>query len=81
MLRQLMEQYADQRASYIAAVFAFQDDRERAFNWLQRAIEERQRGLAMRTDPLFDRLRDDPRWPLVLEAFGVSDEQLALIEF
>ena len=76
-LAELTEDYADQRATYIAAVYAYRGDNDDAFRWLQRAIDERQRTLAMRTEPLFDNLRDDPRWQRVLEQLGLSDQQVA----
>jgi adenylate cyclase len=76
-LAELSENYADQRAVYIAAIHAYRGEKDDAFQWLQRAIDERQRTLAMRTEPLFDNLRDDPRWQRVLEQFGLSDQQVA----
>jgi TolB-like protein/Tfp pilus assembly protein PilF len=79
-LATLTEQYADQRAVYIAAVHARRGQRDEAFRWLQRAIDERQRTLAMRTEPLFANLHDDPRWPRILEQLGLSDQQLSDIE-
>lgn len=79
-LGKLIEDYADQRAVYIAAIHAYQGEKSDAFQWLQRAIDERQRILAMRTEPLFDNLRDDPRWQRVLEQLGLSDQQVAGIE-
>ena len=79
-LEALTEEYADQRAAHIAAVFAYRGEKDEAFRWLQRAIDERQRNLAVRTEPLFDNLRNDPRWQRVLEQLGLSDRQVADIE-
>ena len=53
---------------------------DRAALRLQRAIDERQRTLAMRTEPLYENLRDDTRWQRVLEQLGLSDRQVAGIE-
>jgi hypothetical protein len=36
--------------------------------------------LAMRTEPLFEKLHDDPRWQRILEQLGISDQQVADIE-
>jgi TolB-like protein/Tfp pilus assembly protein PilF len=76
----LIEKYADQRAVYIAAVHAYWGQKDEAFGWLQRAIDERQRTLAMRTEPLYENLRADPRWQRVLEQLGLSDPQVVGIE-
>jgi tetratricopeptide (TPR) repeat protein len=79
-LATLIDEYAEQRATYVAAVYAYRQETDAAFHWLQRAIEEQQRILAMRTEPLFDNVRDDPRWQRVLEQLGLSDQQVASIE-
>jgi TolB-like protein/Tfp pilus assembly protein PilF len=79
-LTKLIEEYGDQRAAYIAAIYAYRGEKDDAFVWLQRAIDERQRTLAMRTEPLYENLRDDTRWQRVLEQLGLSDRQVAGIE-
>ena len=79
-LAALVEEYADQRAAYIAAIHSYRGEPDEAFGWLQRAVDERQRVLAVRTEPLYDNLRDDPRWQRVLERLGLSDQQVAGIE-
>ena len=76
----LTDEYADERAAYIAAIHAHRGNTDDAFAWLQRAIDERQRTLAMRTDPLFENLHDDARWQRVLEQLGLSEQQVAGIE-
>ena len=76
----LTEDYADQRAVYIAAIHSYRGQTDEAFRWLQRVIDERQRTLAMRTEPLFEKLHDDPRWQRILEQLGLSDQQVAGIE-
>jgi serine/threonine-protein kinase len=79
-LKTLIDEFAGQRAAYIAAIHAYRGEKDTAFQWLQRAVDERQRTLAMRTEPLYDNLRDDPRWQRVLEQVGLSDQQVAGIE-
>jgi TolB-like protein/Tfp pilus assembly protein PilF len=79
-LAALTEGYDGQRAAYIAALHAYRGEIEEAFGFLQRAIDERQRTLAMRTEPLYENLRGDPRWQRVLEQLGLSDQQVADIE-
>ena len=48
---------------YIALISAETGDREQAFEWLNRACEERSAGLAhLKTEPRFASLRSDPRF-------------------
>jgi TolB-like protein/Tfp pilus assembly protein PilF len=79
-LSSLTADFATMRAAYIAAVHAYRGETDEAFRWLQRAIDERQRVLSMRTEPLFESLRDDPRWLRILEQLGLSDAQVAGID-
>lgn len=79
-LSSLITDFATQRAAYIAAIYAYRGENDEAFQWLQRAIDERQRVLSMRTEPLFQSLHDDPRWVRILEHLGLSDAQVAGID-
>jgi TolB-like protein/Tfp pilus assembly protein PilF len=79
-LSSLTADFATMRAAYIAAIHAYRGETDEAFRWLQRAIDERQRVLSMRTEPLFESLRDDPRWLRILEQLGLSDAQVAGID-
>jgi adenylate cyclase len=76
-LSSLISEFATQRATYIAAIYAYRGETDEAFQWLQRAIDERQRVLSMRTEPIFESLHDDPRWMRILEQLGLSDAQVA----
>jgi tetratricopeptide (TPR) repeat protein len=50
-------------AYQIAQNFAWRDDPDRAFLWLERAYVQRDSGLgAVRVDPLFHKLHGDARW-------------------
>jgi TolB-like protein len=66
----------------IAEVLAFRGEADRAFEWLDKAVEYNDPGLTgIPTDPTFANIRDDPRWLPLLESIGKSPEQLAAIEF
>jgi serine/threonine-protein kinase len=48
------------------------DDKERAFEWLEKAYEERSlNAIFMRVDPAFDNLRSDPRYTDLLRRLGL----------
>ena len=66
----------------IAEVLAFRGEADRAFEWLDNAVEYNDPGLTgIPTDPTFANIRDDPRWLPLLESIGKSPDQLAAIEF
>jgi len=76
-LAQLTDGFADTAAYQIAEVHAYRGDKDRAFEWLERARRQRDRGLvSMRRDPLLANLKGDPRWNAFLHTMGLADDQL-----
>jgi DNA-binding winged helix-turn-helix (wHTH) protein/tetratricopeptide (TPR) repeat protein len=58
---------------YVAGVLVGMGDRDRAFEWLRRACDERASLLgALRVWPAFDLLRDDPRFTALLACAGLA---------
>ena len=81
-LAELIEKYEQGWAYNIAYVLAFRGEADRAFEWLDKAVQYNDPGLAQTpTQPLFANIHDDPRWLPFLESIGKSPEQLAAIEF
>ena len=81
-LAELTEKYASGGAFNIAHVLAWRNERDRAFEWLDRAVRQRDNGLAdIVIEPLFANLTDDPRWLPFLRKIGKAPEQLAAIKF
>ncbi len=70
-------------ASYnIAYVYAYRGEADKAFAWLDKAVEYGDTGLGgIVTENLFDNIRKDPRWLPFLRKIGKAPEQLARIEF
>jgi hypothetical protein len=61
----------------IAEVYAYRNDKDQAFEWLERARRQRDAGLpGLRTDTLLPNLHDDPRWDAFLRTMGLADDQL-----
>jgi TolB-like protein/Tfp pilus assembly protein PilF len=55
----------------LGRVFAAARDRERTFEWLERAVEERNPDLIeLRAEPVFDTVRDDARFSDLLRRIG-----------
>jgi adenylate cyclase len=76
-LAQLTDGFAETAAYQIAEVYAYRGDKDRAFEWLERARRQRDPGLAgLRKDPLLTNLHDDPRWTGFLRTMGLADDQL-----
>ncbi len=55
-------------AYQIAQVYAFREESDKSFEWLERAYKQRDGGLSgIKTDPLFKNLRHDPRYSELLK--------------
>jgi len=82
VLAELIDKYEQGGAYNIAYVLAYRGEIDRAFEWLNKAVQYNDPGLSLiPTSPLFANIRDDPRWLPFLESIGRSPEQLAAIEF
>jgi len=80
-LTDLIEQYERWAAYNIAYVYAYRDQPDEAFEWLDKAVEYGDAGLnEILVESLFANVHDDPRWLPFLESIGKSPEQLASIE-
>ncbi|MBZ0113659.1 MAG: hypothetical protein K8J08_14435 [Thermoanaerobaculia bacterium] len=79
-LAEMIEKYEKISTYNIASILAFRGEADRAFEWLDKAVEYRDGGLQMIEEPLFDKIHDDPRWLPFLRRIGRAPEQLAAIE-
>ncbi len=81
-LAELIEKYEKDAAYNVAYVLAYRNEADRAFEWLDKAVEYNDPGLSeIATENLFANLYNDPRWLPFLESIGRSPGQLAAIEF
>ena len=66
----------------VAYVYAYRGEADKAFAWLDKAVEYGDTGLGeIVTENLFDKIHADPRWQAFLRKIGRAPEQLAKIEF
>ena len=73
-LKELIAKNAGDMAYQVADVYAWRGDKDKAFEWLERAFEQRDSGLnGIAWDPLFSNLKDDPRYGALLTKLGLSD--------
>lgn len=70
-LELLRARHGDEAAYQIARVYAWRGQPEEAFQWLDRAVVQRDGGLAdVKYDPAFRSLRRDPRYGQLLDKIG-----------
>jgi len=76
-LAELTRNDSETAAYQIAEVYAYRGDKDKAFEWLERARRQRDPGLGnLRRDPLVENLHSDPRWNAFLRTMGLADDQL-----
>src|SRR5438067_12154739 len=76
-LAELIANTSETGAYQIAEVYAYRNDKDHAFEWLERARRQRDGGLpGLRVDTLLPNLHGDPRWDAFLHTMGLADDQL-----
>ncbi|MDH3915474.1 MAG: hypothetical protein OES37_04895, partial [Chromatiales bacterium] len=82
-LNEIKEQYAATWSYGIAYVYAMRGDKEQCIEWLQKLIEndDRDSYTNFRSDLWMREISDDPRVQALLEHAGLSDAQVAAIDF
>ncbi len=78
----LIGKYTKQSSFNIAYDYAYCGKADKAFEWLDKAVQYQDPGLGeIVTQSLFDKIHSDPRWLAFLHRFGKAPEQLAKIKF
>jgi serine/threonine protein kinase/lipoprotein NlpI len=73
-LEELIEKDSENSAFQIAEVYGARGEMDHAFEWLERAYEQRDGGLAeMKVSPRLRSLHGDPRWGAFLKKMGLED--------
>jgi TolB-like protein/Flp pilus assembly protein TadD len=81
-LAELIRKYEQTSAYTIATVLAYRGEADRAFEWLDKAVQYDDPNLgSLAVYPLFTNLHSDPRWLPFLRKVGIAPEQLAAIQF
>jgi TolB-like protein/Tfp pilus assembly protein PilF len=76
-LSELIAKVSETGAYQIAEAYAYRNDKDHAFEWLERARRQRDAGLpGLRADTLLPNLHHDPRWDGFLRTMGLTDDQL-----
>ena len=73
-LEKFINQYESEAAVQIAEIKAYSGAADEAFEWLDRAVAQRDPGVsALIGNPLFENLLEDPRWPALLKRLGFPE--------
>jgi len=70
-LNEFIEKFQPAADYQIAQIYAVRGEIDLAFEWLDKAYDNRDTGLPFMLGPLFDNLHDDPRWPAFLDKMGL----------
>jgi serine/threonine-protein kinase len=74
-LDQFIAKWGHGGAYQIAQVLAWRGEKDRAFEWLERAVKQRDGGLVnVKVDPLLRNLRGDPRYAALLKKMNLSPD-------
>jgi serine/threonine protein kinase/tetratricopeptide (TPR) repeat protein len=73
-LKELIAKNAGDMAYQVAAIYAWRGENDKAFEWLERAYQQRDSGLnGIAWDPLLSGLKGDSRFATLLSKLGLSD--------
>jgi TolB-like protein/Flp pilus assembly protein TadD len=73
-LNELIEKFGSKAPAHVAAVYAWQEDRDRAFQWLERGLALHDTGLeGIHYNPSLQRLKGDPRYAAVLRKMNLPE--------
>jgi TolB-like protein/cytochrome c-type biogenesis protein CcmH/NrfG len=82
VLLELIGKYEQNAAYNIAGLLAYRNEADRAFEWLDKAVEYGDSGLSkLASDPWFTNIHNDPRWLPLLESSGMDQAKLDAIKF
>jgi tetratricopeptide (TPR) repeat protein len=80
-LAELIDQHEQAAAYNIAYILAYRGETDRAFEWLDKALENGDGGLPeILMEPFFTSIQGDQRWLPFLESIGRAPDQLQAIE-
>jgi len=69
---ELVARYGSEKPYRIAQAHAWRDERDHAFEWLQRALDQHSLPLRnVKSDPLLRKVRRDPRYVAILEKMNL----------
>ena len=71
-LAELTAKFQKESPYVIATVYGYRGEADPAFQWLERALSERDATLtSIKSDPLFQKVKSDPRYAALLQKAGL----------
>ena len=71
-LKELIAKYSTRKAFWVASVYAFRNQRDEAFEWLDRSYAQREDDVAdMKFWPMLKNLHNDPRFAAFLKKLNL----------
>ena len=83
VLAQVLSTYPEENSvESIARLYAWSNQRDKAFEWLEKVVEEggEEAAIIVKTE-LYGPIKSDPRWQAFLEKYGAEDKPLPNIRF
>jgi hypothetical protein len=78
----LIAKYEKDAAYFVAVIYVFRGQADKAFEWLDKAVEYGDSNLiGICSENLFDNIHSDPRWLPFLRKIGQAPDQVAKIKF
>jgi hypothetical protein len=75
-LNELKAKFSKNSGYQIGEIYAYRQEPDRAFEWLEAAYRERDSGMTWITyDPFMKNVRTDARWPVLLKKMNLPDLQ------
>ena len=72
-LKDLIARHGSESAYQVAQAYAYRGEADKAIEWLERAYQQHDSGLtALKTDPLFNNLRQNPRYLELLKKMSLA---------
>ena len=76
-LAELIAKTGETAAYQVAEAYAYRNEKDKAFEWLERARQQHDAGMpGLRADTALANLHSDPRWDAFLRKMGLADDQL-----
>jgi adenylate cyclase len=80
VLQRLVNQEGEQNPVWVAEAYAWRDERDAAFEWLEKGFAQKDVGLAyLLGNTVFESLWDDPRWGAFLQKLDLLEHWKAML--
>ena len=73
LLQEFIKKHADDGAFQVAEIYAWRGEKDKAFEWLEKAYHNHDGGITqLKNNPFLKSLEKDPRWTIFLKKAGLE---------